>query len=41
MKHDNYESPAKNNTLIAMGVSKNVTPAKTKFSRNHPRQTEW
>lgn len=33
-------SPVKNN-LFSMGVSLNVTPAKSKFNRNHPRQNDW
>lgn len=35
------ESPVKSNNLLQMGISKNVTPAKIKFKRNHPRQIDW
>ena len=35
------DSPMKANNLLQMGISKNVTPAKMKFKRNHPRQIDW
>ena len=38
-RHRECDSPAK--SLLEMGVSKNVTPAKLKFNKNHPRQIEW